>query len=411
MAVQNNKKKKEAVPIGLVVLLVIALAALGIGIWLATRLKTKSHNDPQPMQPQIELQTQAGTSTEVTTTSTLTSDIETTLSSEESTTFFAATAASATAATEALTMPQGVTGISLTFYEVTMKVGDPTKMPIVTMLPATAKDKSELWTSSNQAVATVDGMGRIKAVGAGDCIIRVTSVNNPAVHADVMVTVTDGSGNTTGTSAQSGNVGTTSSVTQEQPVATTSTTAATKTNNTRSDIQVINGITYVQGILIANKTYGLPSTYNPGLDATALAAFNQMAADAKKEGKTLKICSGFRSYATQNTLYNNYCKRDGKAAADRYSARPGHSEHQTGLAMDINYAGSSFTKTPEAKWLANNCWKYGFIIRYPEGKENITGYKYESWHIRYLGKDLAEKVYKSGLTLEEYLGITSKYAN
>ena len=86
------------------------------------------------------------------------------------------------------------------------------------------------------------------------------------------------------------------------------------------------------------------------------------------------------------------------------------SGNNNGLAFDINSASSSFNDTPEAKWIAANCWKYGFVLRYPQGKENITGYMYESWHVRYLGKDWAKKIYDSGLTLEEYFGITSQYA-
>ena len=180
---------------------------------------------------------------------------------------------------------------------------------------------------------------------------------------------------------------------------------------TRREITVRDGITYVNGVLIANKTYSLPSTYAPnGLTAEFSTAFAKMQAAAKQDKMTLGICSGYRSYSYQATLYNNYVARDGKAAADTYSARPGHSEHQTGLAADINYAGDSFNNTPEAKWLAENCYKYGFIIRYPKGKESITGYKYEGWHVRYLGEELAKLVYDSGLTLEEYFAIDSKYS-
>jgi LAS superfamily LD-carboxypeptidase LdcB len=184
----------------------------------------------------------------------------------------------------------------------------------------------------------------------------------------------------------------------------------TKETFTKREIVVKDGITYVNGILIANKTYALPSDYNPGdILPEAKSAFEAMRADAAKAGYTLKIVSGFRSYSYQNQLYNNYVARDGKAAADTYSARAGHSEHQTGLGMDINNASTSFNGTAEAKWIAANCWKYGFIIRYPEGKQNITGYMYESWHVRYLGKQLAKEVYDSGLTLEEFLCIDSKY--
>ena len=94
-----------------------------------------------------------------------------------------------------------------------------------------------------------------------------------------------------------------------------------------------------------------------------------------------------------------------QAEADTFSARPGTSEHQTGLAMDVGWIDDSYGDTPSGKWLAANCYKYGFIIRYPKNKESITGYKYEPWHIRYLGTDIAKDVYDSGLCLEEYLGV------
>lgn len=177
-------------------------------------------------------------------------------------------------------------------------------------------------------------------------------------------------------------------------------------------IEKINGIYYVNGILIANKTYSLPSSYNPGaLTTTFNTAFNKMANDALKDGVNLRVISGFRSYNTQVSLYNNYVARDGKAAADTYSARAGHSEHQTGLAADINSLEQSFINTKEGKWLNDNCANYGFIVRYPKGKESITGYMYEPWHIRYVGESVAKDLYNNGnwITLEEYLGITSKY--
>lgn len=173
-----------------------------------------------------------------------------------------------------------------------------------------------------------------------------------------------------------------------------------------------NGMTYIDGILIANKTYPLPSSYKPGgLTSTTKAAFDKMQAAAKLDGINLVIKSGYRSYATQKATYNYYVNRDGVAKADTYSARPGHSEHQTGLAMDLNIINDTFHNTKEAKWLASNCYKYGFILRYPEGKTNETGYKYESWHFRYVGVDLATKLYNHGdwITLESYFGITSKY--
>lgn len=183
------------------------------------------------------------------------------------------------------------------------------------------------------------------------------------------------------------------------------------TSNNEPEIKNIDGLTYVNGILIVNKTYSLPRDYDPGsLSVDVKNAFDEMQNVAKNDNIKLWIASGYRSYSLQTNLYNSYVLKDGKAKADTYSARPGHSEHQTGLAMDLNIIDSSFEGTPEAIWIEKNCYKYGFIIRYPKGKEEITGYKYEPWHVRYLGKKLAEKVYNTGKTLEEYLNITSKYS-
>jgi len=198
------------------------------------------------------------------------------------------------------------------------------------------------------------------------------------------------------------------------PETTTETIAETATETVmevtnNQGIETVNGITYINGVLIVNKTYSLPKDYNPGVDATAESAFKKMQSAAATEGLNIYISSGFRSYDYQSGLYERYAQRDGYAAADRYSARPGHSEHQTGLAFDLNSIDDSFADTKEGKWVAENCHKYGFIIRYPKGKEEITGYMYESWHIRYLGVDMATKVYESGKTLEEYFDITSEY--
>ncbi|MDZ5713185.1 M15 family metallopeptidase [Jeotgalibacillus haloalkalitolerans] len=170
--------------------------------------------------------------------------------------------------------------------------------------------------------------------------------------------------------------------------------------------------TYVKGVLIANKQYPLPTDYAPGENPEARAAYDDMQEAASEAGFSLVAFSTYRSYDYQTDLYNRYVDEHGQEEADRFSARPGYSEHQTGLGFDIgaedqeeHWASDSFKDTDEAKWLAENAHQYGFILRYPAGKEHITGYQYESWHFRYLGKDLATKVYNSGLTLEEYLGI------
>ena len=175
-------------------------------------------------------------------------------------------------------------------------------------------------------------------------------------------------------------------------------------------VENINGVTYIDGVLVVNKTYSLPSDYGNGMDNEAMEAYYKMYYDAASEGLYLNIISGYRSYWVQDSVYNSFVYDRGVEAADKVSARPGHSEHQTGLAMDINSTWFTFADTAEGIWLKNNCANYGFIIRYPEGKEEITGYAYESWHIRYVGTELAQKLTSEGITLEEYFGITSYYS-
>ena len=176
-------------------------------------------------------------------------------------------------------------------------------------------------------------------------------------------------------------------------------------------IKKINGAAYIDDILIVNKTYSLPSSFGGELTSEVMNAFNLMNVDAKALGLNLWIQSGYRSYSRQESIYNSYVLNDGQLNADTYSARPGHSEHQTRLAFDLNSIDDSFTYTNEGIWVNNNCYRYGFIIRYPKGKENITGYMHESSHLRYVGTELARKFYNNGdwITLEEYYGITSSY--
>ncbi|MGN1422958.1 MAG: D-alanyl-D-alanine carboxypeptidase family protein [Oscillospiraceae bacterium] len=163
-----------------------------------------------------------------------------------------------------------------------------------------------------------------------------------------------------------------------------------------------DGVTTVGGVLVVNREYGLPEDYGDGLVRSAYSAYLKMKSDS---GYDMELISGFRSYEKQQQVYKYWCSIDGEETASRYSAKPGHSEHQSGLAMDITSCHTSYGDTPEGKWLAENCWRYGFIIRYPEGGEPITGYIYEPWHVRYLGTSLAKMVYDSGLTLEEFFCI------
>lgn len=190
-----------------------------------------------------------------------------------------------------------------------------------------------------------------------------------------------------------------------------------KTSSTKSSKKKVNQtsttnktaqkdeITYIKGVLLVNKKYTLPKTYNPGVNSTAKSAFNDMKKGATKDGISLKIVSDFRSYNTQQAIYSKNLKKHGERIANRFSAKAGQSEHQTGLAFDLNKANRTFVGTKEAKWLAKNCYKYGFIIRYPQGKESITGYVYEPWHVRYVGCEIAKEIYHKGICLEEYLGV------
>ena len=197
----------------------------------------------------------------------------------------------------------------------------------------------------------------------------------------------------------------------------TSSQGSQKSAKKAGEVTVDQGVSFngsyysVQGksgdIVIANKHYPLAADYNPGEDPTALAALHELIAAMQAEDYAISDqYSGFRSYETQVGLYQSYVDQDGVAAADRYSARPGYSEHQTGLAFDVIDTSGNLVQEPGAsKWLLKNAAKYGFIVRYQEGKEASTGYMPESWHLRYIGED-AKDVAASGKSLEEYFNFT-----
>ena len=158
-------------------------------------------------------------------------------------------------------------------------------------------------------------------------------------------------------------------------------------------------------IVIANKHYPLSKDYNPGENPTAKAELLKLIAAMQQAGFPISDhYSGYRSYETQTQLYQDYVNQDGKAEADRYSARPGYSEHQTGLAFDlIGTNGDLVTEEKAAQWLLDHAADYGFVVRYLKGKEKETGYMAEEWHLRYVGKE-AKDIAASGLSLEEYYG-------
>lgn len=178
---------------------------------------------------------------------------------------------------------------------------------------------------------------------------------------------------------------------------------------------------------MVNKQIKLPANYKPTdlvepkvpfifsekderrqMRKEAAQALENLFAAAKKENINLAGVSGYRSYETQKTLFTYYVNTQGEEMARKFSAEPGQSEHQTGLAMDVTSsdgkcaAEDCFADTPEAKWLAQHSVEFGFIVRYPKGKESVTGYNYEPWHIRYVGNKIAKDVANKGITLEEY---------
>lgn len=171
--------------------------------------------------------------------------------------------------------------------------------------------------------------------------------------------------------------------------------------------------------VVVNKKHRLPSNYVPELQSItdgnlrpeAAKAFSKLLSGAKAAGNPVRNVSAYRSYQQQVHTYNGWVAQSGQAEADRYSARPGFSEHQTGLAVDVGPAtgdhgfNQNFAHTPAGKWIAKNAHKYGFIVRYPHGKEAITGYTYEPWHLRYVGVGLAQAIFASGKTMEQYFNI------
>lgn len=214
-------------------------------------------------------------------------------------------------------------------------------------------------------------------------------------------------------------------------------TAVSQSNKTRSNDNVDTFNKEAYSIdepgsiwLIANKNRPLGGTYKPDdLRSVAVAkrtdksdeelmlrdqsakALEALFVGAKADGVDLLLGSAYRSYALQKQYYESYVASYGQAEADRFSARPGTSEHQTGLAADISgadrvcYLEICFSEQPAGKWLAKNAHEYGFIIRYLDGKESVTGYQYEPWHIRFVGTELATQLYKSKQTMEEFFNL------
>ncbi|WP_346885161.1 M15 family metallopeptidase [Clostridium sp. UBA4395] len=177
--------------------------------------------------------------------------------------------------------------------------------------------------------------------------------------------------------------------------------------------------------VVVNKNYALTADYKPKdlvsvnieflpesteeeryMTKEAAKALEELVDAASKDGVYLYGLSGYRSYKTQKNLYEYNLETQGKSYSDKYVAKPGASEHQLGEAMDLASSSGWISEgCPEANWIANNAYKYGFIVRYESGKEDITGYNYEPWHVRYVGSEMSEKIYNDGITLEEFAEI------
>ncbi|WP_436861143.1 M15 family metallopeptidase [Staphylococcus caeli] len=168
------------------------------------------------------------------------------------------------------------------------------------------------------------------------------------------------------------------------------------------------GVTYVNGHVFVNRHFALPPSYKPGEDKVAKKQLKKLIKQSHKKHLDLMITSGYRSYQDQEKVVKSFVKKDGKKKTEQFAAKPGHSEHQTGLAFDVGTQKpmedfhEDFEHTKEAKWLAKHASDYGFIIRYPKGQESETGYNYEPWHLRYVGAQLAKTIDGKNTNLERY---------
>lgn len=327
--------------------------------------------------------------------------------------------------------PKIVTKLSTENNQIELGIGETFQLEYTIAPEDTPEEYREiLWNSTDETIVSVDSNGILTGVDSGMCTVIATSKNNPDVVLKYSVTVTGNNSNTTQVVLGSTifiptNEFTTTTV-------TTTTTAPIITTPIPEDTTPVPNIdetqppednsleentytpptiqpTYINGILIVNSKYPIPKDYVPeswgtyGLVEEVQNAFDMMNTDAINEGLNLLIYSGYVSYDEQNNTYQNAINSYGQEYADKYVDTAGYSESQTGLTIMLNSANSDFDSTAEASWLAENCYKYGFIIRYPQGKENITGKEYRSYQIRYVGVDIATEIYNNNLCLEEYL--------
>ncbi len=293
--------------------------------------------------------------------------------------------------TAAVTLPSNDSDFKLDKRTVILEVGE-TDMPRVLEYPDGTVEADERWESTDKKIATVDSYGHITGVSPGKCYVTLKSAADPKQEVMIQVTVRGEDTDDNDSAAPQSN----------------------KAEAPAPPVHDTEGLTYIDGVLLVNKEHSLPATFAPMLEQVCYDQFTALSTAASKEGLSIYIGSSYRSYKDQETIYNNYIEEEKKKGnteeqaveiVDTYSARAGYSEHQSGLCIDVNTINNAFGYTQESAWLSEHAHEYGFIIRYPLGKENITGYQYEPWHIRYVGSKIARKIYRSGQCLEEYLGV------
>lgn len=289
-----------------------------------------------------------------------------------------------------------VTGLTLNLDTITLSAGK-SKQPLVTMEPDNASDKGEIWTSSDETVAVVDQSGTIRGIGAGSCIVTVASVCNPEITASVSVTVVS------------------PSVSSAPPVVSNPSSQAPTSDSFTSWNHSCSW-----NMMVINKDNRIPEHYQPQIcsyqsiqiDQRVLPHLKEMLEAAAADGAVLWVASGYRDLDLQTRLYNRkvnyfinqgYDKETAKTKAATIVAKPGTSEHNTGLAVDFNTVESSFCNTKGYRWLMEHAADYGFIQRYPTDKQAVTHVIYEPWHFRYVGVENAKAIQSSGLCLEEYV--------
>ena len=296
---------------------------------------------------------------------------------------------------------------------------------------AESQYKNILWSSTDQTIATVDQNGTVTGVSNGICTIVATSENNPDITFKYTITVSGGSNKVTKATtiyiSTSEFTTTTTTTPPTLPVATappntvapqdsvdTTTVPESESEVVTTTTTAIAQPTYINGILLVNSEHPLPADYVPdssqvsgsyGLLSYVQQAFDTMSTDANAEGVSLYINRGYVSYLDQEAIFEDaFFKYSDQSYVIHYYDEAGYSDSQTGLSILLNSADNTFDDTAEAQWVANNCYKYGFIVRYPQGKEGSTNHQYRSYQIRYVGVDVATAIHQGSLSLEEYLG-------